>query len=125
MAFRVTGLHHVQITVPHAAEAAAIRLYRDLLALPEIPQPRAQAGQGGVWLQLPNGELHLKPEDIDAAATRGSKRHVCLAMDDLAACRTAMETAGLEILPDERPIPGMARFVVRDPGGNRLEVTPG
>jgi catechol 2,3-dioxygenase-like lactoylglutathione lyase family enzyme len=30
--------------------------------------------------------------------------------------------AGIEIIPDERPIAGQPRFYVRDPGGNLIEI---
>lgn len=125
MGFRVISLHHVQITVPREREAAALAFYRDLLGLPEVPQPDAQARRGGAWFRLPGLEIHLKPEDTGADAALASKRHICLAVDDLSACRTALHRAGVELLPDERPIPGVARFFVRDPGGNRVEIMQG
>jgi len=123
MSFRIISLHHVQITVPRAVETSALRFYREVLGLPEIPQPESQASRGGAWFRLPDFEIHLKPEDIETTHTHASKRHVCLMVDDLEACRTALQDEGVEILPDGRPIPGVRRFFVRDPGGNRVEIT--
>lgn len=124
MPFRVISLNHVQITVPRAAEAASVRFYRDLLGLPQLVRP-AQGRQEGTWFQLPGFRIHLTVEDAGAAGAGASRRHVCLAVDDLAACRRAMDRSGIEMLPDERPIPGVERFFVRDPGGNRLEIMQG
>jgi predicted enzyme related to lactoylglutathione lyase len=51
-----------------------------------------------------------------------SKRHVCYAVTDLAKAEERFRGAGVEILPDDMPMPGCSRFYVRDPGGNRLEI---
>ncbi|PYS80048.1 MAG: bleomycin resistance protein, partial [Acidobacteria bacterium] len=42
--------------------------------------------------------------------------------DDLAATEKRFRAAGVEIVPDARPVPGSRRFYVRDPGGNQLEI---
>jgi catechol 2,3-dioxygenase-like lactoylglutathione lyase family enzyme len=119
----IRGIHHVQVTVPRAQEAAALAFYRDVLGLRELPQPDLQAAQGGAWFAAGNAELHLKSEDISLEETRRSKRHVCLAVHDVDAAIAAFRGNGVEILPDERPIPGVKRCFVRDPGGNRIEIT--
>ncbi len=33
-----------------------------------------------------------------------------------------MREAGIDVIPDNRPIDGWRRFYVRDPGGNRIEI---
>jgi len=113
---------HVQITVPRAAETAAVDFYGGLLGLAEVAQPATQASRGGAWFAMGGMQIHLKPDDTTEAEHRRSKRHVALAVDDLDRLRTMLETAGHEILPDTRPIPGVKRLFVRDPGGNRLEL---
>lgn len=118
-------LHHVQVTVPRADEAAAMAFYGGLLGLEEFAQPPSQQRQGGVWYRLRNAELHLKPDDISREETHRSRRHVCLAVPDLDRLRATLVAAGVEMLPDPRPIPGVRRFFARDPGGNRIEITEG
>jgi predicted enzyme related to lactoylglutathione lyase len=51
-----------------------------------------------------------------------SSRHVCFTVSDLATAEKRFRDAGVEIIPDPRPIPGTQRFYVRDPGGNQLEI---
>jgi catechol 2,3-dioxygenase-like lactoylglutathione lyase family enzyme len=33
-----------------------------------------------------------------------------------------LRAAGIEIIPDDQPMPGKPRFYVRDPGGNLIEL---
>ena len=51
-----------------------------------------------------------------------SKRHICYTVVDLGEAEERFRQAGVEIIPDDLPIPGWRRFYVRDPGGNRLEI---
>jgi len=115
-------LDHVQITVPADLEEAARAFYGGLLALPEVRQPDAQAAAGGAWYAAGGGQVHLKPDVTTADEHRRSKRHVALRVDDLDAAEAMLRAAGTEVLPDTRPIPGVRRIFVRDPGGNRLEL---
>jgi len=45
-----------------------------------------------------------------------------VAVSDLVAAEKGFREAGVEIIPDPRPMPGTPRFYVRDPGGNQLEI---
>lgn len=119
MPIAARSLDHVNVTVPRALESAAKRFYGELLGLEEIAKPGELKGRGGAWYQIGPVQLHLSIEELDAAPSR---RHVCLVVADLAAARAAFAAAGVEILSDDRPVPGWARFYVRDPGGNRLEI---
>lgn len=115
-------LDHVQVTVPADRIGAAAAFYGGLLALPEIRQPDAQAAAGGAWYDLGGAQLHLKPDATSEDEHRRSKRHAALAVEDLDAAEALLRAAGAEFLPDTRPIPGVRRIFVRDPGGNRLEL---
>lgn len=115
-------LDHVQITVPADREAEAVAFYGGLLALPEIPQPDAQAAAGGAWYDAGGAQIHLKPDATTRDEHRRSKRHAALRVSDLDAVEALLRAAGAEFLPDSRPIPGVRRLFVRDPGGNRLEL---
>ncbi|MGZ8843191.1 MAG: VOC family protein [Pyrinomonadaceae bacterium] len=114
----VTNLHHVNVTVPAELEAATKHFYGSVLGLRQVPKPAA-ARQTGAWYQIGDNQLHLSVED---ETNELSSRHVCFWVSDLADAEKRFHDAGVEILPDPRPIPGTARFYVRDPGGNQLEI---
>jgi catechol 2,3-dioxygenase-like lactoylglutathione lyase family enzyme len=115
----VTALHHVNVTVSREFEAATKKFYGSVLGLKEVPKP-AQSRQSGAWYQIGPTQLHLSIEDkIDGAL---STRHICFTVSDLEASEGSFREAGVEILPDDRPVPGSPRFYVRDPGGNLLEI---
>ena len=115
----VTRLHHVNVTVPPELEAATKEFYGAVLGLEQVPKPAA-ARQTGAWYQIGDNQLHLSVEDEELAPL--SSRHICFAVSDLGASETKFRDAGVEIIPDPRPVPGTKRFYVRDPGGNQLEI---
>ena len=115
----VTQLHHVNVTVPPALEAATKEFYGAVLGLRQVPKPAA-ARQKGAWYQIGDNQLHLSVEDEPLSSL--SSRHICFAVSDLAAAEKNFRDAGVEIIPDPRPVPGTQRFYVRDPGGNQLEI---
>jgi len=115
----ITVLHHVNITIPAELEAAAKEFYGLVLGLRQIPKPAASR-QTGAWYQIGDNQLHLSVEDGEPA--RLSSRHVCFTVSDLAEAEEKFRDAGVEIIPDPRPVPGTARFYVRDPGGNLFEI---
>jgi len=115
------SLHHVNVTVLRSLEEAAKHFYGDVMGLQEVPKPEASRGRGGAWYQLGQVQLHLsieKPQGENCI----SKRHVCYTVSDLAEAEQRFRSAGIEIVPDDMPTPGLSRFYVRDPGGNRLEI---
>jgi catechol 2,3-dioxygenase-like lactoylglutathione lyase family enzyme len=120
MALDRVALHHVNVTVPGDAEAAAKHFYRNILGLEEIYKPDASRSRGA-WYQLGAVQLHLSIEDTQPL----SRRHVCYQVRDVAAAERHFRAAGIEILDDERPLAGVQRFFLRDPGGNRIEITQG
>ena len=115
----VTALHHVNVTVPTEQEAAAKNFYGIVLGLEQVPKP-AGSRQSGAWYQIGGNQLHLSVED--EAPPSLSSRHICFSVLDLAETKNRFRDAGVEIIPDPRPISGTRRFYVRDPGGNQLEI---
>ena len=115
----ITQLHHVNVTVPAALEAATKEFYGSMLGLQQVPKPAASR-QSGAWYQIGAVQLHLSVEDEVGGSP--SSRHVCFSVDDLAATEKRFREAGVEIVPDARPVPGSLRFYVRDPGRNQLEI---
>lgn len=114
----IVRIHHVQITIGPAEEAAARAFYCGILGLPEVEKPDSLKGRGGFWVALGDQQLHVGVENI-VDRTR-TKAHVAYQVDDLAAWRERLTAAGS--LPLESvPIPSFDRFECRDPFGNRLE----
>lgn len=116
----MVSLQHVNVRVPSAVEDEAKRFYGELFGLEEIPKPQELRANGGAWYQLGSAQLHLSRDaNVD---NEGSKRHVCFHVPNLDQFREHLASAGVEIIPDDGPIPGSPRFYVRDPGGNLIEV---
>ncbi|HYV04310.1 MAG TPA: VOC family protein [Blastocatellia bacterium] len=121
MGIGILEISHIQITVPRAAEDDSKRFYRDLLGLEEIPKPGYSESRGGAWFRQGSVEVHLSVED-SASQNISSRRHICYVVADLAEAEARLRNAGVEIIPDDRPIAGSKRFYVRDPGANKIEI---
>jgi hypothetical protein len=117
----ITGIDHVQVVAPAGCEDDARVFYAGLLGLPEIPKPAALATRGGCWFRAGAQELHVGVEDPFMPA---AKAHPGLVSDDLDELAGRLRDAGYDVADDEA-IPGVARFHVHDPFGNRLEVRQG
>ena len=113
----VEGLDHVQLTIPAGAEDQVRAFYCDLLGLTETPKPAALVARGGLWLRCGVQGLHF---GVETPFTPQRKGHPALLVDDLAALRQRLTSAGVEIHEDT-PIPGIERLFIFDPFGNRLE----
>jgi catechol 2,3-dioxygenase-like lactoylglutathione lyase family enzyme len=115
----VLALHHVNVTVSPGAEGEAKHFYGDVLGLEQLSKP-AGTRPSGAWYQIGPNQLHLSVEKEGRVSL--STGHVCFAVSDLSAAEHRFREAGVEIIPDPRPIEGTSRFYVRDPGGNMLEI---
>jgi catechol 2,3-dioxygenase-like lactoylglutathione lyase family enzyme len=118
--FHVVALSHVNVTVPASAEASAKNFYGTVLGLRELPKPPGTRPIGA-WYELGDVQLHLSVEEN--ATNAASNRHVCYVVADIAAAERHLRDADVSIISDPRPIPGVNRFYVRDPGGNSIEIT--
>ena len=112
-------LHHVNVTVPPELEQQTKQFYGEVLGLPQVPKP-VGSRPAGAWYQIGPNQLHLSVEKGNAGPL--SSRHICFAVDDLSGAENKFREAGVEIIPDPRPIEGNPRFYVRDPAGNMLEI---
>lgn len=114
----VTGVDHVQITIPLGSEDAARAFYLDFLGLTEVPKPETLVGRGGFWMQTGNLPIHVGTEPVwDRLQT---KAHVAFAVEDVDTWRAAFDQAGYDVI-ESVAIPGRDRFESRDPFGNRIE----
>jgi catechol 2,3-dioxygenase-like lactoylglutathione lyase family enzyme len=116
---QILGLHHVQVAAPPGCEDEARRFFGDLLGLEELPKPESLSGRGGVWFRVGAQELHV---GVEGDFSPARKAHPAFAVADVAALRARLEESGVAT-EDAPPIPGLARFYVADPWGNRVELT--
>ena len=114
----IVSLDHVQIAIPPHSEQRAVDFYCGILGFEQIPKPLPMRSSGGVWLRAGSVELHL---GVEADFPPVRKAHVGLAVDDLQGFGERLVGAGHLIEWDER-YPGVERFYVSDPFGNRLEL---
>jgi catechol 2,3-dioxygenase-like lactoylglutathione lyase family enzyme len=115
------AVHHVQVTYSPEVEEAMQFFYNQVLGLTEIPRPEALNHDGGAWYILGDIQVHLSQEK--SANEQLSRRHICFQVDNLTFFEKHLQAYHIEIIPDQRPIPGYTRFFLRDPGGNRIEIT--
>lgn len=114
----IIEIHHVQITIPKGAEEQGRQFYCHLLGLAEIEKPEVLQARGGFWLQIGDRQVHVGTEDgVEREAT---KAHIAYQVSDIDTLRTRLQENGIPI-QDDVPLPGLARFQIRDPFGNRIE----
>jgi catechol 2,3-dioxygenase-like lactoylglutathione lyase family enzyme len=118
MSLGISTIDHVQIAVPKALEAEALRFYRSVLGLKEIPKPEELRARGGAWFEVGNIQFHI---GVDPEPSPKSKRHVCFLVPDLAKAKDTTLAHGVTI-EEEGVAEGLKRFFVRDPAGNRIEI---
>jgi catechol 2,3-dioxygenase-like lactoylglutathione lyase family enzyme len=115
---RILRLNHVQLAMPQGLENQARGFYGDVLGLREIRKPVELAARGGAWFDLGGAQLHL---GVEAEFRPARKAHVAFDVDDLDALAARCQAAGYAPRADDK-IPGIRRFFVDDPFGNRLEL---
>jgi catechol 2,3-dioxygenase-like lactoylglutathione lyase family enzyme len=115
----ISGFDHVQIAAPPGSEDDARKFFGSILGLPELPKPPGFEQRGGVWFECGTGQLHVGIED-DFRPSR--KAHPAFRVRELDVVRGLFEQAGIEPRHDDA-MPGIRRFYVDDPFGNRLEFT--
>jgi len=114
----INEIHHVQVTIPRGAEEVGRQFYCHVLGLQEIEKPAVIGDRGGFWLQVGNRQVHVGVEErVERTAT---KAHIAYQVTDLDAIRAYLEESDIAIQEDV-PLPGLKRFQVRDPFGNKIE----
>jgi catechol 2,3-dioxygenase-like lactoylglutathione lyase family enzyme len=114
----LTGIHHVQITIPRGAEAEGREFLCRFLGLPEIDKPVGLRDWGGFWLLVGDRQVHVGVEA--GVERRATKAHIAYEFRDLDGWRSRLEKAGIAV-SNGIPISGYRRFEFRDPFGNRVE----
>jgi catechol 2,3-dioxygenase-like lactoylglutathione lyase family enzyme len=113
-------LHHVSIPVRPDQLEAGRTFYANAMGLEEIPPPNEFAPGRVVWFRLGERELHLFKESD--ANTPLSERHLALEVEDLDAARRRFAEHDVAV-EEADPIHNRPRLFVRDPFGNKLEIT--
>lgn len=114
----IQRLHHAQITIPAGMEAEGRAFYVDFLGLREVAKPDTLSGRGGFWLEVGDQQVHVGTEDgVDRLRT---KAHLAYAVDDIDLWQRRCREQAIPVA-EQPPIPGFARFEIRDPFGNRVE----
>jgi len=114
----IVGLDHVQVAAPAGREDEVRAFYGGLLGLTELEKPVALRARGGAWFQAGAQQLHV---GVEAGFAPARKAHPAFAVDELDALAATLATAGCEPVWDDA-IPGLRRFYVNDPFGNRIEL---
>lgn len=113
-----TAIDHVQLAMPPGEEDAARRFYSGILGMREVPKPAELAKRGGCWFDSGPVQLHLGVEkDFHPA----KKAHPALACSNYEALVAKVRASGIEPIP-ANGIPGVRRFHIHDPFGNRIEL---
>lgn len=118
MSLGITGIDHVQIAVPKALEEECLKFYREIFAFPELVKPVELQARGGAWFQIGPLQMHI---GVDPERSPKSKRHICFLTSDLGKAKASVIACGVAI-EEESVAEGLARFFIRDPAGNRIEI---
>lgn len=118
MGFELSHIDHIQLCIPHGSEEMAKIFYLTILPFQEIEKPEALKATGGFWCQSGSIVLHIGVEDGKEVK---SKRHPAFVVKDLKSACAYLREKGVKIY-EETPIPGVNRFSIRDPFGNRIEL---
>ena len=117
----IIGLDHVQVGCPAGSEDRLSAFYVGVLGMTEVPKPAGLAARGGVWFRAGACSIHCGVEpDFRPAA----KAHPGIAVSDSAALDELAQRcvrAGYSVAWSD-DVPGVRRFHVHDPVGNRLEL---
>ncbi len=118
----ITGIDHVQLAAPAGCEPAARSFFGDLLGLDEIAKPELLALRGGCWFRVGAHELHVGVADPFTPSAKAHPAFRLSAAAELERLAARLEDGGVSVSwAGEDEIPGVRRFFVTDPWGNRLE----
>lgn len=116
-AFKLTKVNHV--AYPIQDRRRSISFYRDLLGVEVIPS--MVDGQRVIWTRMGDGSMLHLIEAAEAGAT--DRFHAAFEVDDFDAALAAMQAEGLAIESQGERHDGQRYFFIRDPDGNRVELT--
>ncbi|MEA2529805.1 MAG: hypothetical protein QOG89_1449 [Thermomicrobiales bacterium] len=118
----VLRLQHTSVPMPPDGHEAARRFYSGALGMDEVRPPSGLMVGRLVWFRAgPDGhEVHVFADDL--MSTKSTGQHLCLEVDDLSAMRSRLAEHGVAV-EETDAITNRPRVFVRDPFGNRIELT--
>lgn len=116
-AFKVAGLHHIQLAIPAGQEDTCRQFWGDILGLAELEKPPALQPKGGCWFGGGGLEVHL---GVEPGFRPARKAHPGILVTGLIGLATRLEASGATVTWDDS-LYGYDRFHSHDPFGNRLE----
>jgi catechol 2,3-dioxygenase-like lactoylglutathione lyase family enzyme len=117
MKFSIEKIDHVQVAAPKGTEKDAVEFYSGVLGMKEVQKPDALKERGGAWFEFGDYQLHVGVEEPFSPA---QKAHPAFKVKGFEALQQHLATEGVELKNDDS-IPGVLRFFISDPFGNRLE----
>ncbi len=111
------GIDHVQLAAPPGCEAAARKFYVETLGMDELKKPAALQQRGGIWLKCGMHQVHI---GVQVNFTPATKAHPAIRVLDMRSLRSRLQQLNVEVTEDDA-LPGLDRFYIHDPFGNRLE----
>jgi len=115
--FGASHIDHVTIITHDLARARDF--FSRVLQLVEVPRPES-FDFPGAWFQIGPNVLHLleKPQRDTTSA-----RHFCIWVTDIRGAAEHAKTMGCDVAWQlKHKIPGIDRFFLNDPDGNRIEI---
>lgn len=118
----VLRLQHTSVPMPADGHEAARRFYGGALGMAEVNPPSSLDVDRLVWFRAgPDGhEVHVFVDE--EMGNKSAEQHLCLQVDDIAALRARLAEQGV-VIEETTPIRNRPRFFVRDPFGNKIELT--
>lgn len=110
-------IDHVQLSITPGSVEQARHFYCGILGLKEIDRPKALEHIEGFWAEIANTRLHIAAE----AEVCPTLRHPAFAIEHIQEVKAYLENKGVRIKED-LVLPGLARFSIFDPWGNRIEL---
>ncbi|TWT16107.1 VOC family protein [Planomicrobium sp. CPCC 101079] len=117
MDFAITKIDHIQVAAPSNSEQSAIDFYSGILGMEQVEKPAALKGRGGVWFEFGAYQLHVGVEEPFSSA---KKAHPAFQVAGFEQLQKHLNASGIDVKNDDS-IPGVTRFFISDPFGNRLE----
>ncbi|MGI2327883.1 VOC family protein [Planococcus sp. YIM B11945] len=117
MEFTIEKIDHVQVAAPAGNEQAAIEFYAGILGMKQVEKPESLKGRGGAWFEFGSYQLHV---GVEAPFSPAKKAHPAFQVNGFEQLQAHLAANGIDVKNDDS-IPGVARFFVFDPFGNRLE----
>ena len=116
MSIHVEALDHVTVQITDIERSK--KFYGEVLGLEEVERPES-FDFVGAWFRTGNALIHLVAQPEPDPETQA---HFCLWAADIKDVFTEFETLGFKVQWNKRKIPGIDRFFIRDPDGNRIEL---